>query len=100
MQFAVCVMCGFEFASCAAFSLCYVRFLVSVSGVQFAVTGLVDSLRACLASLGRAYACVHIFEAGQNESWCEDLLGQTFVEATDKIPPYIHICIYIYIYMF
>ena len=41
----VCVMCGIKSVLCAGFSLCY---------VQFAVTSLVASLRACLASLGRA----------------------------------------------
>ena len=41
-RFFVCVMCRLLSALCAGFSLCY---------VQFAVTNLVASLRACLASL-------------------------------------------------
>ena len=63
--------------------------------VQCAVTTRVASLRVCLASLGKAYACMHIYVAGQNESWCADSLAWTFVEATHEIPPYIYICIYI-----
>ena len=66
--------------------------------MQFAVTIVVASLRACLASLGSSYAYMHIFETGQNESWRADLLGRTFVEATDEIPPYIYIYIYISVY--
>ena len=74
-------MCSALFALCAAFSLCYVQLLVcgmlnfSVSVmrsiqsvfcavvsqcyVQFAVTSHVASLQACLASLGRACACIY-----------------------------------------
>ena len=40
----VCVLCVISSVSCAVFSLCH---------VQFAVTNLVASLRACLAALGR-----------------------------------------------
>ena len=42
VQSFVCVMCGLSSVRCAVFSLCY---------VQFAVTSLAASLRACLASL-------------------------------------------------
>ena len=80
---------------CAVFGLCH---------VLFAVTILVASLRACLASLHRAYARLHIFEAGQNESWCADLLGRSLVEATDEMPPYIciiynYVCIWWYLFV-
>ena len=74
---------------CAVFSLCY---------VQFAVTTLVASLRACLASLGRADACMHILEAGQNQSWCADLFGRTFVKARNEILPYIYVYMFEYVY--
>ena len=33
---------------------------------------------------GHAYAYMHIFEAGQHESWCADSLGLTVVKATDE----------------
>ena len=76
---------------CAAFSKFY---------VQIAIKTLVASLGACFASLGRAYACTHMFEAVQNDSWRADLLGLTFVEATDEMPPYIlymMLCMYLHI---
>ena len=92
VQFLVYVMCSVQFVLCAVFILFY---------VHFAVTTFVASRRACLASLGRAYACVHVFEAAQDENWCADLLGRTFVEATDEIPPhaYIYICMCIHIHV-
>ena len=73
--------------------------------VQFAVTTLVASLRACLASLGRAYACMHMFEVDENQSWCADSLGRTSIKGRNEIPPYIYmyyicICTYIYIYIY
>ena len=74
----------------AVFRLCY---------VQSAVTTLVASLRACLAWLGRPYACLHIFEAGQNQNWCADLLGRMFVQAANEIPPYIYIYTHISLYI-
>ena len=86
---SICVMCTLQLVVCAVFRWCF---------VQFAITTFVASLRACLASLGRAYACMNILDAGQNTTWCADLLGRTFVKATNEIPPYIHICIYICIY--
>ena len=69
----------------AYFRLCY---------VQLAVTTFVASLRACLASLGRAHACMHIFEAGQEQSWCADCFRRTFVKAANETLPYIDIYIY------
>ena len=44
VQSLVCVIWGLWYVLCAVFNLCY---------VQFAVTSLVASLQACLASLGR-----------------------------------------------
>ena len=66
-------MCSISIVVCAVSILCC---------VHFAVTTLVASLR------------------GQNESWCADFLGRTFVEATDEIPPYIHIYIDVYVYIY
>ena len=43
-----------------------------------------------IASLGRAYACMHMVEAGQNQSRRADSSGWTFVKARNDIPPYIH----------
>ena len=86
MQQLVCAMCSIQSVLCAFVSLCY---------VYVAVTTLVASLRTYLASLGRAYACMSMFEDGQNPSWCADLLGRTFVKATNETPPYIYIHMYI-----
>ena len=58
--------------------------------VQFAVRTLAASLRACLALLGMANACMHILKATQIQSWCADLLGRTLVEATNEILPYLY----------
>ena len=88
VQFLIRFMCSFQSVLCAVFRLRY---------VQFAVTTLVASLRACLAWLGRAYACMHMFEPGKHESWCADLLGRIFAEARNEIPPYIYIYIDRYI---
>ena len=104
--FLVCVMCSSVFVLCTLLSLCYVQCFVCVMCNllivlwQFAVMTLVASLQACLASLGRASACMHICETGQSQSWCAGFLGRAFVETTNEIPPYIYIHIYIYIYIY
>ena len=96
VQLLVCVMYSFSlcygqilFALCAVFSMCY---------VQFAVTTLVAPLRACLASLGMAYASMYVFGLGKNERWCADSLFRTFVDPRNEIPPYIYIYIHLIIY--
>ena len=84
VQLLVCGVFSRQLVLCAVSSLCYMQLTVMI---------LVASLRACLASLSRAYACMHIFEAGQNQSWCADCLGRTFVRARNEIPPYVYVCI-------
>ena len=93
VQCLVFVMCSYQSVLSAVFSLLCAVF--SSRDVEFAVMSLVAPLRAYLASLGRAYACMHMFEAGQNERWCADSLGRTSVEAPDV---YIYICSYQRIY--
>ena len=82
------VMCSFQSVLCAVCSLRYVEFVVCV---MCSLQSPPSSLRACFASLRRAYAGMHIFEAGQTQSLCADLLGWTVVKATDEILPYIYV---------
>ena len=80
-------------------------YVQSFVNVLFSLQSRLPSLHsehASLRSVGRLDAC--IFEAGQNERWCADVVRRTFVEATDEIPPslfiYIYITVHVYLYTF
>ena len=87
----VCLMWGIQFVLCAVVSLCH---------VQFAVTNLIASLRACLASLGEQGPKGRAQGKGPTMVQGQKLRPGALPHRQQTRSSHIYTCIYVYIYIY